>query len=64
MGELLKKRTSLPIKRITPYNSVILHSFDDTKHPFIRESRLGRIRLMGEFVKVMPVIFKINPSLF
>jgi len=64
MGELLKKRTSLPIKRITPYNSVFLHGFEDTKHPFMRESRLGRISLRGELVRVMAVIFKINPSLF
>jgi hypothetical protein len=32
----------------------------DTKHPFIRESRLERISLKEEIVRVMPAILKIN----
>ncbi len=61
MVELPKKMSFLLLKRTTPYNSVFFHAFGDTKHPFIRESRLERISLKREFVKVLPPILKINP---
>jgi hypothetical protein len=60
MVELPKKMSFLLLKRTTPYNSVFLHAFVDTKHPFIRESRLERISLKEEIVRVMPAILKIN----
>jgi hypothetical protein len=60
MVELPKEMSFLLLKRTTPYNLVFFHAFEDTKHPFIRESRLERISLKREFVKVMPPILKIN----
>jgi hypothetical protein len=60
MVELPKKMSFLLLKRITPYNSVFLHAFEDTKHPFIGESRTERISLRGKIVKVMTVILRIN----
>jgi len=60
MVELPKNMSFLLLKRTTPYNSVFLHIVEDTKHPFIRESRPERISLKAEIVKVMPANLKIN----
>ncbi len=60
MVELPKEMSFLLLKRITPYNSVFLQAFEDTKHPFIRESRPELISLKVDIVKCKPAFLKIN----